>query len=288
LKPNFLQGTGHGIVNSPGSNKCSWWGISELGITKLDQVDLKIRALAMARVPGGEFRMKSVPSGGHDASKPRIDPCHVPTFHIAKNETTVGMYIDYLNEAGQSGAGWNVRMTERRRVGEFRALEGRALYPICYVSWYDATSFLDWCGLRLPTEAEWEKSFRGGLFLDGDEQKKEKNPLPERRFPWGDKDPTQGGIFRCNADGDADGHPYTAPVGSFAKFASPYGVNDLSGNVNEWTLDWYQTTHHAGLDGFRMARGGSWMDLPDGVDVISGATSLPNRESGIMGFRGAH
>ena len=79
----------------------------------------------------------------------------------------------------------------------------------------------------------------------------------------------------------------TAPVGSFARFASPYGVNDLAGNINEWTLDWYQTTHHAGLDGFRMVRGGSWMDLPDGVDVISGATSLPNLESSIMGFRGA-
>ena len=170
---------------------------------------------------------------------------------------------------------------ERTKEGGFRALEGRSLHPICYVSWYDAASFLDWCGLRLPTEAEWEKSFRGGLFFDGDESKKAMNSLPERRFPWGNEAPDQDGVFRCNADGDQDGHPYTAPVGSFAKFASPYGVNDLSGNVNEWTLDWYKTTHHAGLDGFRMVRGGSWMDLPDGVDVISGATSLPNLESGI-------
>ena len=141
--------------------------------------------------------------------------------------------------------------------------------------------------LRLPTEAEWEKAFRGGLFLDGDQAKKVKNPKPERRYPWGDEDPDQDGVFRCNYDGGDDGFDYTSPVASFAKFASPYGINDLSGNVTEWTLDWYKTSHHAGLDGFRMVRGGSWMDLVDGVDGISGATSLPNHESSIMGFRGA-
>jgi formylglycine-generating enzyme required for sulfatase activity len=138
VKSSFLQGAGHGIVKSPGTDKCTWWGVGEFGISELDQVDLKIRALAMAHVPGGEFRMRSVPSGGHDESRPRVDACQVPTFHIARNETTVGMYVDYLNEAGRTGAGWNVRMTERNRVGiertaegEFRALEGRALYPIC-------------------------------------------------------------------------------------------------------------------------------------------------------------
>jgi len=75
-------------------------------------------------------------------------------------------------------------------------------------------------------------------------------------------------------------------VGSFQRFASPYGVCDLAGNVAEWTLDWYSTSYHAGLDGFRMVRGGSWMAVPEGCDAVTGATQLPLQESSIMGFRG--
>jgi formylglycine-generating enzyme required for sulfatase activity len=54
----------------------------------------------------------------------------------------------------------------------------------------------------------------------------------------------------------------------------------------EWTLDWYSTSFHAGLDGFRMVRGGSWMAVPAACDAITGATQLPLKESSIMGFRG--
>ena len=42
----------------------------------------------------------------------------------------------------------------------------------------------------------------------------------------------------------------------------------------------------AGLDGFRMVRGGSWMAVPEGCDAVTGATQLPLQESSIMGFRG--
>ncbi|RKY24419.1 MAG: formylglycine-generating enzyme family protein, partial [Planctomycetota bacterium] len=92
--------------------------------------------------------------------------------------------------------------------------------------------------------------------------------------------------FRCNGRGEEDGFPATAPVGSFAQYSSPYGVCDMAGNVAEWTIDFYSTSYHAGLDGFRMLRGGSWRSSPAGLDAVSGATSLPLAESGIMGFRG--
>jgi formylglycine-generating enzyme required for sulfatase activity len=165
---------------------------------------------------------------------------------------------------------------------------GRESHPVAFVSWYDARAFLEWCGLRLPTEAQWEKAVRGGVWLDGDDAQTRRNPLPDRRYPWGDEAPDKGGVFRCNLDGDADGFPHTAPVGRFAEFASPYGVWDLAGNVAEWTRERYTTSYHADLDGFRILRGGSWMSLPEGVDAVTGATRLPLEGGAAVGFRGVH
>ena len=295
VSPRFLRGNAHGLVDSKGHKKCDWWGIAVAGISDVKQVEFRVRALSMVRVPGGAFRMKTVLAGGHDASKTAPDPCVLPAFWMAKCETTIGMYADYLIEIGPDAAGWKKKMADENRCGiertdngTYRVQPGRANDPLTYLSWYDAVSFLEWCGLRLPTETEFEKAFRGGLFLDGDATKKTPNPKPERRFPWGDEAPDAGGVHRCNLDGDADGFAYTAPVGSFSKFNSPYGICDLSGNVAEWTSDWYATSHHVGLDGFRMVRGGSWKEVPDGVDAVSGATSLPLKESSIMGFRGVY
>jgi len=293
LPPAQLRGNGHGLVESPGHKKSLWWGLGELGLTNVDQAQFRIRALPMARVPGGAFEMQSLPGGGYDDSKGHVGRCVLPAFCMAKCETTIGMYADYLNEMGRNGQGWNPAMTNRFRCGIVRQADstytvvpGREQYPVTYVSWYDAQAFLDWCGLRLPTEAEWEKALRGGVHLDGDELKQTPNPASQRRFPWGDEVPDAGGTHRCNYDGDQDGFPHTAPVGSFPKCNSPYGISDLVGNVAEWTLDWYTTSYHANLDGFRMVRGGSFMEVPAGCDAISGATSLPVKENAITGFRG--
>jgi len=195
-------------------------------------------------------------------------------------------------------AGWNKRMSDSRRCGivqngsapnfTYSVKPGIENYPVTYVSWYDAVAFLRWCGLRLPSEAEWEKALRGGIYLDGDKTKQRKNPLPERKYPWGNESPNAEGAYRCNYDGKDDGFGYTAPVGSFDKFNSPYGGCDMAGNVAEWTLDWYSTSYHVGLDGFRMVRGGSWMAVPFACDAITGATQFPLKESSIMGLRGSY
>ena len=301
-----LRGNGFDMVDGPGQKQVVWWGTGQTSFDDINQVDTRIRGIAMARVPAGRFIRKTLPGAGRDESKeaePRIegvensnlrpDARDAMLFYMAKHETTISMYTDYLNEVGGEGFGFNSRMSNSDRCGIIRhenntysVQPGKEEYPINYVSWYDAATFLQWCGLRLPTEAEWEKALRGGLYLDGDEAKGKPNPLPERRHPWGDESPNAGGVFRCNFDGIDDGYDYTAPVGSFAKFGSPYGICDLAGNVAEWTLDWYTTSHHAGLDGFRVARGGSWMAVPAACDAITQATQLPLKESSIMGFRG--
>lgn len=293
LPMSSLRGNGFDIVDKPGHKQIIWWGTNQTSFADLGQVKIRLRAMPMARIPAGEFVMKSLPGAGRDESKEMEFDTDLPTFYMAKYETTIAMYADYLNEVGTGKAGWNRRMSNSTRCGiirkddhTYQVQPGRENFPVTYVSWYDATNFLRWCGLRLPTEAEWEKALRGGLYLDGDKTKKKSNPMPERPFPWGDESPDADGIYRCNFDGEDDGFAYTAPVGSFQKYNSPYGISDLAGNVAEWTLDWYSTSYHVGLDGFRLVRGGSWMAVPEACDAITGATQFPLKESSIMGFRG--
>ncbi len=293
LPMRYLKGNGYDLVEKPGHKKIIWWGTGQTGFADLAQVEFRVRGIKMARVAGGEFIMKSIPGADRDETKEQKPVTSLPDFYLAKCETTISMYVDYLNEVGDEGAGWNQRMTHSSRCGiekhndnTYSVKPDRGNYPIGYVSWYDAAGFLQWCGLTLPTEAQWEKALHGGNYLDGDKTKKKLNPNPQRRFPWGNESPDADGVHRCNYDGADDGFEYTAPVGSFGKFNSPYGICDLVGNMAEWTLDWYTTSFHVGLDGFRMVRGGSWMAVPAACDAITGATQLPLKESSIMGFRG--
>ena len=292
ISTDALSGNGFDIVEQPGRKQITWWGTGQLGISDIDCSRLRVRGIQMARVPAGRFVMMSLPGMGRD-DLIDIDPDpDLPLFYVARYETTIAMYVDYLNESGGE-AGWNRKMANSSLCGvvrdgdsRFAVAPGRGDYPVTYVSWYDASGFLEWCGLRLPSEAEWEKAYRGGIYLDGDETRKIRNPNPERTFPWGDEKANAGGLHRCNCDGEADGFARTAPVGSFEKFSSPYGVCDLAGNVAEWTQDWYTTPYHVGLDGFRVMRGGSWMEAPAACDAVTGATQFPIKESSIIGFRG--
>ena len=103
-------------------------------------------------------------------------------------------------------------------------------HPVVQVAWEDVAAYAEWVGKELPTEAEWEYAARGGL--DG------------ATYAWGDEFTPDGrwmantwqGDFPLHNTGD-DGHKGTAPVGSFPP--NGYGLRDMTGNVWEWTIDWY-------------------------------------------------
>ncbi|MFT4013839.1 MAG: formylglycine-generating enzyme family protein [Paracoccus sp. (in: a-proteobacteria)] len=185
-----------------------------------------------------------------------------------------------------SGASWQAP------EGPGSSTDDRQDHPVVHVSWRDAVAYAAWAGKRLPTEAEWEKAGRGGLH--------------RQRFPWGN-DLTPDGGHRCNIwQGDfpasntaEDGYLATAPVRSFAP--NGYGLWQMSGNVWEWTADywsasWHVPAHpktrhnpsgpHAGRA--RVIKGGSYLCHASYCNRYRLAARSHNDEdstTGHMGFR---
>ena len=103
-------------------------------------------------------------------------------------------------------------------------------HPVTHVAYEDAEAFAAWAGKLLPTEAEWEYAARGRL--EGS------------TFAWGDEHRPGSELMANSWQGDfpwrntgAKGWRGTSPVGLFP--ANGYGLHDMTGNVWEWTTDYY-------------------------------------------------
>ncbi len=165
----------------------------------------------------------------------------------------------------------------------------RGSFPVTHVSLEDAHKYCSYRGGRLPTEAEWEFAARGAA---------------HRIFPWGNVyNPklSNHGAFASN-EGDAqDGFAGLAPVGSFPDGATPLGILDMAGNVNEW-VDGRIVLEDTGLGyppasavnpkanlnaGRPVVRGGSYLEGAAWVRNASRGTLNATRSS-TVGFRCAY
>lgn len=177
----------------------------------------------------------------------------------------------------------------RHPEGPQSEIDTRSDHPVVHVSWNDAVAYCSWAGTRLPTEAEWEYSARGGLVSN--------------RYPWGnDREPD--GEHRMNvwqgtfptANTGADGYQGTAPVQAFPP--NGYGLYNMTGNVWEWSSDWFHAeTYRSGpaIDPIgpptgthKVMRGGSYLCHDSycyRYRVSARSSNTPDSSTGNIGFR---
>jgi len=234
----------------------------------------------MITIPAGEFLMGSPDNEGMSWEHPQ-HKVYVEAFSIDKYEVTNEQYAKFCAATGRL----------QRDVTEFDDMPAYTSSgpssPAVKVTWLDAAAYAKWAGKRLPTEAEWEKAARGS---DG------------RLYPWGNEAPDADGIFRANLGprqdtvaGKRDGYLYCAPVGSFPAGASPYGVMDMAGNVDEWCVDRFEEDYYAkgparnpkgpasGLG--RVCRGGNWGVGAEYLRCAARTATDPSWPFASVGFR---
>ncbi|MFL6584430.1 MAG: formylglycine-generating enzyme family protein [Chthoniobacterales bacterium] len=165
-------------------------------------------------------------------------------------------------------------------------------HPVVYVSSLEAMKFCQWLSARerkkyrLPTEAEWEYAARG---LDG------------RRYPWGNHDrrgdlanfADRNTVFAWSDREIDDGYPESSPVGAFPFGASPFGIEDMAGNVWEWCLDYFEAYRGAPrvnprgptAGAKRVYRGGSWKSRFNSLRATARGSNVPSYSCNDLGFR---
>lgn len=122
------------------------------------------------------------------------------------------------------GANW------RHPQGPGSTIAGLQEHPVVQIAFEDAEAYAQWAGLALPTEAQWEFAARGGL--------------AGAAFAWGDTLMPGGQAMANFWQGEfphenlcLDGYAGTAPVRAF--LPNGFGLFEMTGNVWEWTADWY-------------------------------------------------
>jgi formylglycine-generating enzyme required for sulfatase activity len=132
---------------------------------------------------------------------------------------------------------WSIGANWKQPNGIGSTIIGKENHPVVHVSFQDAQEYCKWAGRRLPTEAEWEYAARGGkkdmIYFWGNivENLSSKLNSWEGEFP----------VYNSKADG----FEKSAPVKSFPP--NDFGLYEISGNVWEWTSDWYNINYYSTL-----------------------------------------
>ncbi len=255
-------------------------------------------------IPAGPFLM------GEDEEQYTHD---IPyTYWISRYPITNAQFQAFVDAGGYrerrywTKEGWRWRegkgLTAPLNVGEPWNLPN---HPRVAVTWYEAVAFSRWLterlrengqipegyAVQLPNEPEWEKAARGGLQIPqspvSNLQSLVPNPLPDRIYPWGNEaDPNRANYYDT-------GIGTTSAVGCFPGGASPYGVEEMSGNVWEWTRSLTKDYPYEPGDGredleacaVRVVRGGAFSSYRRFVRCSLRFRFIPDFGNWDLGFR---
>jgi formylglycine-generating enzyme required for sulfatase activity len=249
--------------------------------------DPRAKAIDRVVIQEGELLFRG---RGEDADARRV---HLSTYAIDRYPVTVAAFAEFIDAGGYttrrfwSRRGWAWRSREAITRPRFWGEAEWAAYlipnhPVVGVSAYEAEAYAAFRGVRLPTEAEWEKACRGPSGLC---------------HPWGDE--WREGCCGMRGVGPRG----TLPIGSFPAGRSPYGLLDMVGCVWQWCADAADEHEHehehaeiADTDPFvdpedyeeqapRVTRGGAWNTLPWSLTCTSRNGYPPTARFSNLGFR---
>lgn len=201
--------------------------------------DKKVFPSEMQLIPGGYF---------HYGQEPREKRLFLDSFLIDKMPVTNNDYQKFVKATG-----YNAPEHWRER----KIPKGQENHPVYNVSFYDAKTYADFCGKRLPTEEEWEKSARGN---------------DKRIYPWGDN-------FNINFCNILRKNKGTMPVENYPLGKSYYGLYDMAGNVWEWT------NSPADKKDYYAIKGGSWSDNEETAQCSYKKSEFAEKKYDNLGFR---
>jgi len=247
---------------------------------QLVPAQLKLRP-GMVEIPEGSFALGEAPDKRETLSAFFIDTTEVTveayrTCVAANSCTKAASTIEWAGASAATQQEWSKLCNSGQ--------PNRDNHPVNCVSWEQAATYCKFAEKRLPTEAEWEFAARGN---EG------------RTFPWGITPPTPQHANLCDKkcadfatklgirwtpfDGD-DGFEGTAPVGSFSMGNSIAGVQDLHGNVAEWTsTELCKAGDHC--EEYVVRGGGCHTERTENVSMTTRATKKQDFKSMNIGFR---
>ncbi|MGH1365345.1 MAG: SUMF1/EgtB/PvdO family nonheme iron enzyme [Calditrichia bacterium] len=307
---NRLSGSLPSVERMQAGNNLALLGDPRLGITTVDGIEF-------CYVPEGPFgyRDRESPSllSVYWLSRYPISNAQYNIFIKEKGYKNP----NYWEEAIDAKV-WNAGVVKGRYEEKasafprlFREEFNYSNRPQVGVSWYEAIAFCRWLTelshkkkwlsqdlrIDLPTEFQWEKSALGGRSINNQaiilplrelrENETEtlllgaqKNPMPHRLYPWGEK--VDANVANCRQTGVGT----TSSLGCFPKGMSPVGCEEMSGNVWEWCQSkfWGGGRLGAAKDG-RVLRGGSWLNHDFNLRCSYPYFEYPDLRKNFIGFR---
>lgn len=259
--------------------------LGQVGDHRLDfrRDDYWVTIPAGNSVMGAQGQDPNKPSYSRDA-KERESPVHevyLDEFRIARYPVTVGQYRQFIDDEGYEDERWWT-------AGGFRgfsapdAWDSQLQYPsrpVVGVSWWEAAAFCAWAGVRLPSEAEWERAAGG---TEG------------RKYPWGDEPiDEKRANFASGPSQPNVGHP--TPVGIYPPGNTRDEICDMAGNVWEWCEDWFgeyppgsvSNPHGPPEATYRVIRGGCFGIGSESCRSVFRDADEPGHRNRSLGFRAA-